>query len=381
VRRARTLAPFAYVAIIACASSLSCDRPLPPPSRPIANADLVIASQPASANADAAILIVIDGVRWQDIFQRIDDTNELPNLRSLAQSGAAIGSPRFENTMTATGPNFVSMPGYTEIFSGRSPTDCADNDCAATTRTTLLDDLRSRAKYSTFDIAVFSSWESIARAASAHPESIVMSTGRHGGSHRDILDEDLAEKELIEQASIVDSAPGERDYRADANTADIALRYLEYRRPRFLFLGLGDTDEYAHQGNVPKYIDALKYADGVVGRVRAALRTMGERGRKTAILVTADHGREKAFRGHGGWAPESSRVWLIAGGAGIESRGEVDAERAVRLADVAPTIRACLGDATEDDAKAATLDTGSPIDAILAKRASSSRQNTIAALR
>jgi arylsulfatase A-like enzyme len=59
--------------------------------------------------------------------------------------------------------------------------------------------------------------------------------------------------------------------------------------------------------------------------------------------VTTDHGRSNAFRDHGGFAPESGRVWLVASGAGIEEKGFVRSSVPHRLADIAPTMRVLLG--------------------------------------
>jgi arylsulfatase A-like enzyme len=59
--------------------------------------------------------------------------------------------------------------------------------------------------------------------------------------------------------------------------------------------------------------------------------------------VTTDHGRSNAFRDHGGFAPESGRVWLVASGGKIADKGLVYSREPHRLADIAPTMRALLG--------------------------------------
>lgn len=41
--------------------------------------------------------------------------------------------------------------------------------------------------------------------------------------------------------------------------------YLRQVEPSFLFLGLGDTDEYAHRNDYRGYLRALGHADHVVG--------------------------------------------------------------------------------------------------------------------
>jgi arylsulfatase A-like enzyme len=63
----------------------------------------------------------------------------------------------------------------------------------------------------------------------------------------------------------------------------------------------------------------------------------------TTLFVTADHGRARNFRDHGGFAPESGRVWLVAAGPAIAARGHVASPHERRLADIAPTLRAIAG--------------------------------------
>ncbi len=156
---------------------------------------------------------------------------------------------------------------------------------------------------------------------------------------------DDAERALLEEGMRVGSAPGGGDFRPDRLTAEIALRYLERAAPRFLFVGLGEPDEYAHQGQLPWLLSrvASAAADHALAGLVETLGRMGERGRRTSIFVTTDHGRSSAFRDHGGYAPESGRVWLVASGGGIPETGPMRSFEPHRLADIAPTMRALMG--------------------------------------
>src|SRR5262249_17750956 len=108
-------------------------------------------------------------------------------------------------------------------------------------------------------------------------------------------------------------------------------------------IGLGDMDEYAHKNDYRDYIASMQAADRTIGDVMNAVDAMGERGKRTTIMVTADHGRSDGFRSHGGDSPESARVFLIAAGGDIAQKGFVDAPKKRYLADVAPTMRNLLG--------------------------------------
>ena len=310
---------------------------------------------PEAPDEPVVILVVLDGARWQEVFVGADPQLSaeagvpavhadalMPYLHALvAERGAALGAPGQGPPIAASGPNFVSLPGYTEIFTGHRQHDCANNDCAPARFPTVMDQARAVMPRPT-DVAVVASWPKIERAASIDPASLVLSTGRYRTSHEDLLQDDAFMRDVLVQGSAAEAFPGYGDYRPDSFTAALGLRYLETRRPRLMFLGLGDPDEYAHRDDYAGYLASLRAADATLGEIFAVLGRMGARGAHTTVIVTADHGRGRDYRVHGRAFPESGRVWLVAAGGGIEARGYARATRPHRLADVAPTVRALL---------------------------------------
>jgi hypothetical protein len=277
-----------------------------------------------ASNTEAVVLVVLDGARWQDVLVGVDaqlgaglDRGEIvaaselmPNLHAMIAHGAVVGARGADGAkgaIEASGPDFISLPGYNEILSGRTPVACVDNDCPATLESTIADEATPA--------AVFASWAPIARAATRGDRGVVVQAGD----------------------------PRTGRFRADSATAALGLAYLAEHRPRFFFLGLGEPDELAHQGDYRGYLATLRQADGILGELELVLATLGERGRSTAVFVTCDHGRARDFRHHGASWPESSRVWLVATGGSIPARGAVAASEPHRLRDIAPTVRALLG--------------------------------------
>jgi hypothetical protein len=248
----------------------------------------------------------------------------------------------------ATGPQYISLPGYIEIFDGRPDPRCGDNACTPPAGDTIVDAVRE-AGGSPEDVAVFASWPNIARVAASDTSRIVVSAGRHTVEHQEVLRADPVMGQTLARGASVTAWPGEGDYRPDVWTARLALRYLEVHRPRFMFLGLGDTDEYGHKNDYRGYIDALREVDEVIGRLFATLDAMGERGQRTTVLITTDHGRASNFHDHGPRFPESGRVWLVAAGGAVRARGLVELESERQLADIAPTVRTLLGLHRSDD--------------------------------
>jgi Metalloenzyme superfamily len=283
---------------------------------------------------DPVVFVVVDGVRWQELFRGADptlaagtaaahlDADALtPRLHAIIrQRGAALGAPG-RGSIAASGPRFVSLPAYREIFSGEASLDCLDNGCPPIERTTLVDDLRDGGGHA----AVFSSWPTIAHAVARRHDDVVVSTG------------------LTKSDGDVDSFPGDPGFRPDRLTARAALDHLARARPDFLFLGLGEPDEYAHRGDYAGYVASIQAADRTIGDLEQTLAQMGERGGRTHVFVTTDHGRARTFREHGGAYPESAAVWLVAWGPSFLARGSLVIEQPHHLSDLAPTARLVLG--------------------------------------
>jgi hypothetical protein len=377
VRRRAFVAPavaalFAGAAFVgACAPTTPPATPVPPlasepvtvPASPAPAEDVSTEPQPVSAPpresvapSGAVILVVIDGVRWQEIFQgpeiglarRQWMLGKLPKVADMLPvmykrffaGGVAIGGKGAG--FTASGPAFVSLPGYLEIMTGHPTVGCTTNQCEATTEPTLADEVRSLPDTKLEDVAVISSWEVIDRAASRDGSRIVVSAGRHGGVNRHKVRVNDAAKRAFDEGEQSVPFPGGYDYRPDRFTAPIALAYVAEQKPRFLFVGLGDTDEYGHGNDYPRYLESLGFADTFLGSLFETLDGLGEYGKNATVFVTSDHGRAKDFRNHGK-APESGRTWLLAAGAGIPVRGSLSLPNVRRLADIAPTIRVLLG--------------------------------------
>ncbi len=312
------------------------------------------------AERPQVVIVVLDGVRHQEIFDDNLAGEITPNLRRLASTrGALVGGPGESDAMWATGPNFVSLPGYREIMTGRPSADCQQNACAPIALDTLADEFRAEAA-SAREIAVISSWEGIAQAASRHPESIVISCGRKLIHNRDVLAADSLSTALLRAGEGAPPAPGSGDFRPDALTARIALEYLARERPRFLFLGLGEPDEYAHLDDYAGYLRSLRAADRVIADIDALFEQTGAWKRDALLLVTTDHGRARDFRHHGGDVPESGRVWLLAAGQRVARSHLASTRQVAHLADIASTIRLLAGLPSDT-----TTSTGAPIASLV----------------
>jgi hypothetical protein len=320
----------------------------------------VAAPERERASAPSVVLITLDGVRWQEIFHGVDArlarqhglaVSEVrsalsltPNLhRLVARYGAMLGagarnSP--QDVVRASGPNFVSLPGYMELLTGKPSRVCTSNDCDAVTTPTLLDELAAQTAGHS---VVFSSWPDVGRATTSQHRGVLSSLGRSEGERRAELAK-LPGVAAALDAGVRDPSPLSEDgYRPDVHTANAALAYWRNEVPRLSFVSLGDTDEHAHADDYRAYLAALQRADAFVGRAMELVLQRIAAGHPTTLLVTTDHGRAAGFTNHGAPYPESARIWLAAMGSGIGARGNVVLTRSRNLADIAPTLRLLLG--------------------------------------
>ena len=317
------------------------------------------------------ILVTLDGVRGEEVFQGVDPMlaqayglapSELVSGRSLMPrlhqrliEGVVLGAPEVGEPFQASGPEFVSLPGYLEIFTGQPALGCTSNRCPRPASPTFLEALRRREQLPIRAVASISSWERLELAVASDPTSITISAGRHGGGTRDQLRLDPCTGALLDRAAQSDPAPGDRDYRPDRFTAALALGYLAGARPRLLDVGLGDADERGHAGDYRAYLEALRAADRFLGDLFDLLAASGAYGDETTVVVTTDHGRAASFTEHGSAAPESRRVWLFAVGGAVPRRGLVTFREPGYLWQVRPTIEALFEAGAATDGAVAEL--------------------------
>ena len=110
-----------------------------------------------------------------------------------------------------------------------------------------------------------------------------------------------------------------------------------------MFVGFGDTDDYAHLGDYYQYLSALNRADDWIRQIWETIQANPELRGRTTMIVTADHGRgdnpPDAWREHASqtyldkvapdYLPEyrktgitgSNNVWMVALGPAVRPSG------------------------------------------------------------
>jgi hypothetical protein len=253
---------------------------------------------------ERVVLITVDGVRWQDFFN-VHGASLARDLfpcfwRTMAPRGLVV-----RGDTIASVP--LSLPGYQGLMTGRQQA-CDSNDCDAVAEETVLEYVQRALGR---PVAAFASWTGLQRAVGNVP----LDTTRAG------------------------PPPPWPDARWDEETWTRAMASLRAHRPRLLYIGLLDSDEWAHRGDRDRYVATLHQYDRYLCELDETLSQLGLQAR-TTVIVTTDHGRGPGANWHShGAYPEAREVFFAFIGPRFRA---LPAMRATH-ARIRPTIEWILG--------------------------------------
>jgi hypothetical protein len=267
--------------------------------------------------------VTLDGIRLKELFQ---DPPAMPCLmQDLLPRGSFIGSDSDPPDMRIGSPVGVSMSGYYSIFSGRM-TACFDNEDPPPRGTTLISDLVAAFPGA---VALFSTWGLIVQRQQEIAPDVAAVAGR-----------DAARAYLKERGiELPEDAP------LDTPIFRAGLTCLQQDAPRFLYIGLDETDDAAHRNDYERYQRVLARFDGFLAELVAEIDAQAARGRKITLIVTTDHGRGRGAE----WVEHrwniqgTARIWLFAMGHGIKAQGHLRPRQKASHYDLRPTLSYLLG--------------------------------------
>jgi hypothetical protein len=284
------------------------------------------------------ILVVVDGLRRQEVFTGADSTllsgddrdafwRSTPDERRRALMPFLWDSVAQRGTIyrarAANGYN-VSYPGYNEMLTGRVDPRIRDNKAGRNANETIFDWIAARPAFRG-RVAAFGTWSTF----------------------NDIFNRDRASYPV---RAGWDIAPGVRTHRwrdvaDDTLLQPLVLRALRDAKPRLLFAGYGDTDEWAHDGRYDRVLRSARAADSLVAELWAAAQSTPQYRGTTTLIVAADHGRgatRRDWREHRQDIAGASESWIAIMGPGIPARGVSD--ESVTLGQIAATVARALGE-------------------------------------
>jgi hypothetical protein len=314
-------------------------------------------------------IITIDGYRWQELFNGADSniivnkkyTSDAETLTSIyggntieerrknlmpfmwnvvAKKGQLYGNRNFDNNVNVSNPYALSYPGYSEMFTGKVDFSIATNNKNINSNENIFEFLNSKNAYKG-SIALFTSWDVFPFILNEKRSSIEINSG-----YEKVTEEkSYVQRTLnIVQDNIIEN---KEHTRQDMLTFIAAKEYLQQHKPKVFYLGLGETDEYAHQGNYDMYLQKATESDRILSELWHWVQTTEGYKNNTTFIITTDHGRGKSqhsWTSHGTFTKGSSQTWLALLGKNITRLGEVKTEGQLFQKQLAQTIAKLLGE-------------------------------------
>jgi phosphopentomutase len=145
-------------------------------------------------------------------------------------------------------------------------------------------------------------------------------------------------------------------------TQESAREHIQRHKPRVLYNGLGETDEWGHARRYDLYLDAANKNDHYLKDLWDMLQQMPEYGGKTSLLITTDHGRGGTrvnWTDHGKDVPGAEFIWIAVLGPDTPALG-VRADVETTQAQVAASIARLL----DEDFRTANSKAAPPLPGI-----------------
>lgn len=287
--------------------------------------------------------------------------------KTLAPAGMVLGNQAIGSKVTVRNDQWFSYPGYSEILTGEPHAEIKSNDFVRYPHETVLDYARRALKLGPTDVAQFGSWDGFKYAASRQDGAFFMNGARepvpagYSTPKIDLLVE-LRQQvmQLWEESS------------NDVLTFRIALEYLRKHQPRVLWIGLGQSDDWAHARRYDLLLDYLRLVDVLVEDLWRTVQSLERYRGRTTLIITTDHGRGRTpadWAEHDAGIEGSQDIWIAIVGPDTPALGEARDFPEVTQSDVAATILQYLG----LDPRAFNPDAGPPVPGSLKPGAAAPR--------
>ena len=352
------------------------------------------AQAPAIHQTENVVLVMIDGMRWQEVFHGADpklletlgsdmpgDAKERADLArqryarateaerrqalmpfmwsAISSQGQLFGNRDLgSDSHVINGFNF-SYPGYSETLTGLADPRVDSNDNVPNPNPTVFEWLNERPDFAG-KVAAFGAWEVFNGIFRSQKCGFVVNAGYDpltaipATPRLDLLNTLKRETVRIWADEPFDPVP-----------FHTAMEYVEAKKPRVLFVGLGETDDWAHAGSYAEYLNAAHLADEYLRQIWELMQSMPEYRGKTTLIVLPDHGRGMGVKwtDHGQKVPASMQTWMAFLGPDTPPLGERKQALPVTESQIAATLAALLG----EDYRATFPKAGVPIGDVMGK--------------
>ena len=313
------------------------------------------------------IVVTIDGLRWQEFFggagreyfKRSSNGSggeperrfwrDTPDERrsalmpfvwsTIAREGQIFGDASVASTSRLTNGLFFSYPGYSEMFAGHADPRIDSNDKVPNPNVTVFEWLNGRPAFEGRVVA-FGSWDVLPSILNVGRSRIPV-----GNAWTPVPDARTERERAIND--LATDLPRYWSYGPfDAPIVYAALETIRSRKPRVIYVMLGEGDEWAHEGRYDLYLDATLRADRFIERIWRTAQAIPEYAGRTSLVLTTDHGRGATtadWTNHGREVPAAERTWIAVLGPGVPALG-IRRDVSVTTSQVAATIAHLVGE-------------------------------------
>ncbi|HWM71928.1 MAG TPA: alkaline phosphatase family protein [Steroidobacteraceae bacterium] len=337
------------------------------------------------------VLIVSDGLRWQEVFQGADpllldartggNWVEEPELKSrywratpqerrqllfpfiwgtVAKRGQIFGNRTQGSDAHVTNGQAFSYPGYNEMSVGFPNPAITSNEFGPNPNVSVFEWLNGSPDLAGH-VAIYGTWHNYYDIFNQNRSHLVVQAGWTAPPKTGDASKDALFAKLFDTTTRFDEE--------DVGNSFLQVELLDYVRthkPKVLFVGYGETDNWAHQGRYDLVLESAHRTDAFVKELWDTMQAMPQYRGTTTFIITADHGRGSGpveWKEHGVDEKGSENVWIAVMGPDTAPLGERKNVEPVTQAQIAATLAALVGkDYVKDVPKAAR-----PIKDVLAK--------------
>ncbi len=291
----------------------------------------------AALKTQNVIVVTLDGFRVQEFFGGADDAlmnkqfggiKDLDGLKrryvrptteerraallpffwdEIAKKGQIFGDRTKKAPTRLTNGLKFSYPGYSEIFCGFADPAIKSNAKKANANLSVLEFLHGKPAYKD-KVAAFCTWDVFPFIFRSERNGLKVHT-----DWKPIDDAPLTERQRAMNETLKVLPRYWPDNGFDVISMAYAREHLLRHKPRVLYLGLGETDEWGHSRRYDLYLDAANNADRYLAELWQTLQKMPEYKDKTSLIVTTDHGRGDTrvdWTDHGAKVPLAEFIWI-----------------------------------------------------------------------
>ena len=337
------------------------------------------------------VLIVSDGLRWQEVFTGADPTllneanggiwdkeadlrrefwREDPGERrralfpflwnTVAVRGQIFGNQALGSVARVTNGLAFSYPGYNEMLTGHPDARINSNEFGPNPNISVLEWLNTLPDLHA-KVSVYATWAIFKDILNVPRSHLPLQVGWDPPYHGSLTPRQELLNRLYESTTRLDD---EDVYNAFLQVS--LLESFDKEQPRVLFVGYGETDNWAHAGRYDLLLHSAHLFDRFVGELWERLQALPAYRDSTTFIITTDHGRGSGpteWKEHGVEQKGSENIWIAVLGPDTPPLGERGHTTEVHQAQIAATVAALLG----KDYRQAVPAAAPPISAVLGR--------------